>query len=261
MTELLTAKQVQDLLQVDRITIYRMLKDGRLTGIKVGQQWRFPRTEIEAFLGGGLGERESRPSRPGEVLPVHCLQVIQGVFAEILNVGSVTTDTEGEPITEISNSCEFCDLILSSPEGLEGCVASWRRLARLPAGGPEFMRCHAGLQYARARIEIEGEQIALLIAGQFYEGAPDKQEEESRIRDLAARYGLDEDQLSAAAQGIRVLAPENEAQIGSWLIKVAETFEDIGRERAELLSRLKQIAAVAELPQMSIIKSPQSVAG
>ena len=261
MTELLTTRQVQDLLQVDRITIYRMLKDGRLTGIKVGQQWRFPREEIEAFLGGGPGERESRPSHPGEVLPIHCLQVIQGVFAEILNVGSVTTDTEGEPITEISNSCEFCDLILSSPEGREGCVASWRRLARFPAGGPEFMRCHAGLQYARARIEVEGEQIALLIAGQFYHGSPDEQAEEERIRELAVKFDLDGEQLAVAARSIRVLGEENESQIGSWLVKVAQTFEDIGRERAELLSRLKQIAAVAELPQMSTIKSPQSVAG
>lgn len=34
MSEFLTARQVQKLLSIDRTTIYRMLKDGRLNGIK-----------------------------------------------------------------------------------------------------------------------------------------------------------------------------------------------------------------------------------
>ncbi|MCA9936705.1 MAG: helix-turn-helix domain-containing protein [Anaerolineales bacterium] len=51
MDDLLTTKQVQDLLQVDRTTVYRMLKDGRITGVKVGQQWRFHRQEVENLLG------------------------------------------------------------------------------------------------------------------------------------------------------------------------------------------------------------------
>ena len=110
MDELVTTKQVQNLLQVDRITVYRMLKDGRLSGVKVGSQWRVPRTELQELL---LGERslEVTPERelhPAEILPVHCLQVIQDVFAEMSNVGSLTADPEGQPLTEISNSCEFC---------------------------------------------------------------------------------------------------------------------------------------------------------
>jgi excisionase family DNA binding protein len=48
--ELLTTRQLQDLLQVDRVTIYRMLADGRLRGFKVGGQWRLPRRQIEAWL-------------------------------------------------------------------------------------------------------------------------------------------------------------------------------------------------------------------
>ncbi|MDX1435511.1 MAG: PocR ligand-binding domain-containing protein [Anaerolineales bacterium] len=252
MSELLTTREVQELLQVDRITVYRMVKDGRLAGIKVGQQWRFPRKELDSLLSGSP-EEGHRPMRAGEVLPVHCLQVIQDVFAEILDVGSVTTDTEGEPISEISNSCDFCNLILQSPAGRRGCVASWKRLAQLPAGEPEFMRCHAGLQYARGRIDIHGEQIALLIAGQFYQDAPDEKEETARIADLAARYNLNPEKLQQAAHTIRRLDEENEAQIGAWLIKVAQTFEDIGRERAELLSRLRQIAEMSNLESIQAL--------
>ena len=51
-----------------------------------------------------------------EVLPLHCMQPVQNVFAEIAEVGAVTTDTNGQPLTQISNSCDFCKLILGSEE-------------------------------------------------------------------------------------------------------------------------------------------------
>ena len=43
MDVLLTTREVLDMLKVDRITIYRMLQDGRIKGVKIGQQWRFAR--------------------------------------------------------------------------------------------------------------------------------------------------------------------------------------------------------------------------
>ena len=47
---LLTAQQVQQMLEVDRSTIYRMAEDGRLPAIKVGRQWRFPAESIAELL-------------------------------------------------------------------------------------------------------------------------------------------------------------------------------------------------------------------
>jgi excisionase family DNA binding protein len=56
--DLLTARQLQDLLKVDRITIYRMLGDGRLTGFKVGGQCRFSWWQIETWF----QERHASPT-------------------------------------------------------------------------------------------------------------------------------------------------------------------------------------------------------
>ena len=130
-TDLLTTKEVQDLLKVDRTTIYRMLKDGRLQGVKVGQQWRFPLSEIEGLLAGTHVHQEEIPLMPVSPLPLHCVAPIQRVFAEIAGVGAVTTAPDGQPLTEISNSCAFCDLMLASPSGRQACIASWRRLGRV----------------------------------------------------------------------------------------------------------------------------------
>src|SRR6476659_8031903 len=133
MSELLTVKEVQDLLKIDRITVYRMLKDGRLTGVKIGHQWRFSRQEIDSLVSGSPSQQDhvALPSAPlaTDDLPIHCVQMIQNVFSEIAQVAAVTTGADGQPLTGFSSSCAFCNLILSSEKGREGCVASWRRLS------------------------------------------------------------------------------------------------------------------------------------
>jgi excisionase family DNA binding protein len=47
---LLTLKQVAEYLNVDRFTVYRLLAQKQLPAFKVGNQWRFKRMMIEAWL-------------------------------------------------------------------------------------------------------------------------------------------------------------------------------------------------------------------
>ena len=250
MDNLLTAKQVQELLNVDRTTIYRMLKDGRLTGVKVGQHWRFSSSEVNDLLAGTVTVRtnEQQPPSLEKALPLHCIQPVQDVFAEIAEVGAVTTDKGGNPVTHISNSCDFCKLILGSDEGRTACMESWRKLVSQEDASPEFTTCHAGLQYARARIEVQGELIAILVAGQFYVDAPEADEENQRIEALAQKYHISESLLKAASQQISTLNERKTQQISGWLERVAHTFEDISSERVNLIGRLRQIA------EMSVIE-------
>jgi len=248
MENLLTAKQVQELLNVDRTTIYRMLKDGRLTGVKVGQHWRFSAHEVNDILMGTVRVNEPEAPLPGDALPLHCMQPIQDVFAEIAELGAVTADKNGNALTRISNSCDFCKLIMGSDEGRMACNESWRKLIGQEKASPKFTTCHAGLQYARARIEVRGELIAVLIAGQFYVREPDAEEENQRIETLARTYHISKDLLTQASKQISVLDDRKIPQISGWLERVALTFEQISSERVNLMGRLRQIA------EMSVIE-------
>ena len=244
MEELITTKQVQDLLQVDRITIYRMLKDGRIHGVKVGNQWRFQRSEIEKLYSTGTKPKTEIASM--DVLPLHCIGVIQDVFADIVKVGSVTTDINGQPITEISNSSEMCDLILSSEKGQDACIASWKRLAKTSKGDPIFFKCHAGFQYARGRIEYDGKLTSILIAGQFVVSQDEYEVLSSNIEELGERYGIEKNKLISTLETVRILDANKQKQIGDWLKKIAGTFEILTFERAELLNRLKSISELSK---------------
>ena len=56
MDELLTVKQVADLLQLHEITIRRYIKSGRLDAVRIGRNVRVPRRAVEALL------REENPA-------------------------------------------------------------------------------------------------------------------------------------------------------------------------------------------------------
>jgi excisionase family DNA binding protein len=251
MDELLKVKEVQDLLKVDRLTVYRMLKDGRLSGRKIGHQWRFRQADVNHLLSVAPTPRPaySDPSRAqaSEALPLHCVQLIQGVFADIAEIGAITVTPSGEPLTEMSNSCTFCNLIQSNKKGMTGCMASWRRLSeRDEAGsGSQFATCHAGLNYAGAPIALNGEVVALIVAGQCYADPPDAQEEAERISRLAREYDLDPAALADAARELRRLDERTRTQLSGWLKSVAHTFRDIGNERTQLMGRLRTIAAMS----------------
>lgn len=245
MEELITINQLREILQVGRLTIYRMLKDGRIKGVKVGRQWRVPRSEVYELVKGRNELAEPAELHPSEVLPVHCLQTIQDVFAEMVDVGSLTAETNGEPLTEISNSCEFCNLILEQPSGRAACVASWRKLANTPKTDPEFTKCHAGLQYARARIELNSELIGVQIVGQFHFEDPNEEEARAQVAALAEQHGIDKEKLLQAAKRIRKLDPKDKPRVSRWLSRLAETFEIIGLERADLIGRLEHIATLS----------------
>ncbi len=47
---LLTLRQVAQYLNVDKFTVYRLLAQNQLPAFKVGNQWRFKRKMIEAWL-------------------------------------------------------------------------------------------------------------------------------------------------------------------------------------------------------------------
>jgi excisionase family DNA binding protein len=47
---LLTTQQVANYLKIDKFTVYRLVAQKRLPAFKVGNQWRYKRTLLEAWL-------------------------------------------------------------------------------------------------------------------------------------------------------------------------------------------------------------------
>ena len=246
MGELLTTKQVQDLLKIDRITVYRMLNDGRLKGIKVGNQWRFSKTEMGRLMGE---EPENEDVAVASIpdFPSGCASEVQDIFAGIIGIGAVTVTLQGTPLTEPTFSNPFCKLMLSSESGRLACQASWRKIALKTTGEPDFQICHAGLCYKRSGINYEKSRVAWLIAGQYYLNKPDHEKEKERVEELAIKHQIPVDKLQEASKKIPVLKRHQRELVEEWTPKVAATFQSILCERSDLMVRLQRIAELSSI--------------
>ncbi|MCG3209713.1 MAG: hypothetical protein FOGNACKC_03340 [Anaerolineae bacterium] len=170
MTELLTAKDLQGLLQVDRSTIYRMAENKRLPAMKVGKQWRFPADQIQNWLQGQTATHtDIMPTgvinNLASHLPLGCVQAIQDVLAQSMGVMMVTTDLQGNPVTEVSNPCGLFKVISQTPNAIQKCIENWTHLDAAPGLEPQFIYSRLGLLGARGLVRFGASLQGMVIAG------------------------------------------------------------------------------------------------
>lgn len=252
-SELLTTRELQNLLKVDRITIYRMLEQGRLPGFKVGGQWRFSRREIEEWLEAQrdvltLTDEVAAAPLPGSVpLPLRCVQNVQDVFAEALDVAAITTDLAGNPLTRVSHPCAFCDLVLSTPEGRKRCMDTWKASEIPGTPTPVTKRCHAGLSCMSVLVRVGGNPVAVFSACQFALADAVGGGGIVDLRRLAMELGLGEADLAAHRADVRVIDSSEVSRIARLIERMSVTLAEIGDERLTLLSRLERIAEMTRV--------------
>lgn len=252
MADMLTAKEMQTLLQVDRSTVYRMAEAGQLPAIKVGKQWRFPADQVENWLGSRA--TVPSPSRPvneiasnnlAAVLPLECVQLIQDAFAEVLGVMLVTTDLAGRPVTQVSNPFPFYQLLAQSQQGHTLCYEQWQELGQTPALEPRYKPGFAGLLCARALVrfgnELKGMVIAFGLAPQNWPPTF------GQIEELARLLQVSPARLQEALSSVFVLSSEEQKRVLITIQRIADILAHIGSERFGLLERLDSIARLSRV--------------
>lgn len=256
MSEMLTAKDMQDLLQVDRSTIYRMAEAGRLPAVKVGKQWRFPGDLVATWLRAqtdkdlpGLGNLASLPGAYvsngdfASTLPLDCVQLIQDAFAEVLGVMLVVTDLDGQPITRASSPCLLYQLLAETDGGHAICHEKWQELGQVPALEPRFMPGLGGLLCARALVRMGNELKGMVIV--FGVAPEDWPPEPEATRQLAQSLNISPDRLQDALDSIFVLTPHEQKKVLVTIQRIADILAHIGNERMVLLGRLNHIARLS----------------
>ncbi len=261
MAELLTTKQLQEILKVDRTTIYRMAESGRIPAVKVGNQWRFPRHQIEAWLWQQnpqpqpqaapmpalpLREEELPATSLERAFPRECVQLIQDIFAEQLGVMLVITDLDGNMITRPSNEAGLFTATETSPKAHQRCLEHWLSMAGDPRLQPAFTRSHLGLLCARGLIRVGTEIKAMLIVGGI---APeDWPPDEERLAAIAQFLQVDPKIIQDHVDEVHRVDRRRMHEILPYVQRMADVFSYIASDRSHLLQRLDKIAELARLP-------------
>lgn len=252
MTDLLTTKELQAILLVDRTTIYRMAESGRLPGIKVGSQWRFPRDQVQNWLQWQAKpplQPTNNPAAPAEngrdLFPLECAQLIQDTFADALGVMIVVTDLEGYSITQPSNRCGLLAAIEESPLARQRCMELWTKLANEPGLAPHFLVSHVGLLCARGLIRVGNEISAMLVVGGV---APTQwPPNDAELQRIAEHLEIEPAIIRSHVHEVHVLDARQQDQILSFVQRIADIFAHIADERYRLFDRLQRIAEISHL--------------
>ncbi|MGI5835345.1 MAG: helix-turn-helix domain-containing protein [Chloroflexota bacterium] len=65
--ELLTPQQIASMLQISVGTVLRLLRSGRLRGVKLGRHWRVRPADLDLYLNGSIAKPSSAPVEPAPV--------------------------------------------------------------------------------------------------------------------------------------------------------------------------------------------------
>ncbi len=249
MSKMLTAKDVQELLDVDRSTIYRMAESGRLPSIKVGRQWRFPAEQVEAWLIAQSAPMVSSVSPDNgddddllNKLPVTCVQLIQDTFAKALGVMVIITDMDGRPATQLSNPCGLFEALSNTPTLWQRCIDHWRDMAVDLSLDPRFEEGYLGLLCSRAYIRVGATLQGMVFVGGI---APDNwPPPPEKIREIAADLDVDFSLFTDHVEDVYMLDETEQAHILSLIQPVADVVSHILHERVVLMRKLDQIATI-----------------
>jgi excisionase family DNA binding protein len=159
--DLLAASDLQELLGVDKSTVYRMAADGRLPAVKIGRQWRFPAAEVEQLLRvPGTGAQGPQPQ-----LDAQAIEPVLDVVAQSLGVMMVVTDMAGQPLTRIVNPCPWFVQHGADPAVVSACAEEWRAFADDVDLVPRFSTSSQGFDCARAFVRSGTQLIGMVLAG------------------------------------------------------------------------------------------------
>lgn len=135
-----------------------------------------------------------------DLIAVETLQKIQDAFSQMTGMASLTTDSEGVPVTRGSNFSDFCKkFVRNSETGRKRC----ENCDRMGAEAAKEVRsscvysCHAGILDFAAPIMVGGHVVGGVIGGQVLT----EPMQDINIRRVAEEIGAEPEELAEAAKG------------------------------------------------------------
>ena len=240
----LTTKDLQDLIKVDKSTIYRMAEDGRLPAVKIGRQWRFPEVAVREMLGQFAVPEPAEASRTlREALDPVVTQAIAELAAEIFGAMVVVTGMDGRPITEVANPCGFFTEVSAKPGVIPRCVDTWAHYGDVPDLEPVFQGSLFGFLCARSFVRVGNELMGMVIVGGV---APSTwPPTEVQIAAISASLGVEPAVAAGHIEEVFHLAAAEQDRVLDLLPRFAVVLSHMAANAGQLIGRLDAIASLA----------------
>jgi excisionase family DNA binding protein len=239
----LTTKDLQDLIRVDKSTIYRMAEDGRIPAVKVGRQWRFPEDAVRQMLGQGPATEPSSVQRTLLAsLDPDTTQAVADLAAEVFEAMVVVTGMDGRPMTEVANPCGLFSAVASEPKVLPRCIETWAHYGDVPDLVPAFRPSQFGFLCARTFVRVGNELLGMMIVGGI---APDVwPPPPAAITATAAGFGVEPTVLTDHIDEVYHLDATGRTRILDLLPRFGVLLSRMAESSSSLVGRLDAIASL-----------------
>ncbi len=179
-----------------------------------------------------------------DLIDLQVLQRIQNGFSKFTGMSSLTTDADGNPVTEGSNFVDFCTKYTrSTEEGLKRCMACDRKsgLMALAKGKPVVYNCHAGLVDYAAPIMVDGQYLGSFMGGQIRTAPVD----EKLVRETAEELGLDPEEYLEAAYRTKQITKEHAEEAAEFLAEIAAVISEMAYKSYLALQQSRRLERAA----------------
>jgi putative nucleotidyltransferase with HDIG domain len=167
---------------------------------------------------------------------------LQKSLGEILGLAVMAAYPDGRPLTEASNLCSFCTMLVGNPVARARCAGSRAAaaVAAVAAGEEVLHSCHAGLTHVAVPLRVAGETVAVVLAGSV---GLRPLAEEAVVR-LARETGIDPEKLLEAAEAVPLWTRERLRTVAAVMRKVTDTVARLLYAEQELGRKAGQLAAL-----------------
>lgn len=209
---LLTTRDVQQIIRVDKSTIYRMAETGRIPAVKVGRQWRFPEDRLHEWLEGGSPASGRETSPPADRrLRTAALHAVAEYLAAATGTMAVLTDMAGRPLAGPANPCGLFQAVHSYPGVMERCVLGWQELAGDLDFEPRWRPTPLGFLCARSLFRTGNRLEGMVLVGGV--APPEWPPPLPGVERLAENLGVPPAVLRSHAPEVYHLSAEEQARV------------------------------------------------
>ncbi|MCA9892126.1 MAG: PocR ligand-binding domain-containing protein [Anaerolineae bacterium] len=262
--QLLTTKEVEHLVQLNRVTIYRLIRTEGFPALKVGGQWRFPKEEVENWIAdhGRVTETHHGPQIVGlddehdvslDVEPAELLRSIEIIslleaFSFTVELSIAVFDIDGKMLVDYPGyQHPFCQFVRQIDPTHGSCFGRHHLLLdeKHTQESPVAFDDIPGLHYLQAPIWTDQVQVGYIVMGPLVMENSDPELVRHGLETLAKRYSASSDGLIKQFETVRRFSNDQVRILTTLLSQIVSNMLEVVHRRTDAVQRLNTIARLA----------------
>ncbi len=180
-----------------------------------------------------------------DLIDIELLQKIQDEFSKYTGMAALTTDADGNPLTEGSAFTDFCMKYTRQSElGYKRCVASDKNAAvmALESGEPVVYVCHAGLADFASPIMMGDKLLGCFLGGQVRISS---KIDEDALKETAAELGIRYESYYEAMGKTNVIGEKELKKSAKFLGIVASVLSEMAYQNYMAIDKYRNLERAA----------------